>query len=337
MDKAIRGSDALPCIVQFQHRKDEISIDRKDAWRTDEFPVGWNRGDHRRRLVGHYGEFVKSGVCDKGELAFWTEWEANTLARNLSPLSCCGCAKRIHNVVSPLRGDATLEKEPQSDASSCVGKANKYQNTDPCVFGASFKYSNCKQNAAHELKHLPSGSLIVFGSIHEAKYYLDTVFIVADGPTTYMTSLAGINKLSCSAEYKELTFKRLLSTPPKEYAFYRGRVFEKGIEWPFSFTPAYKLSSDERQSDIYNREVNSEQCRKRCVIDLSKLNDIAMKYGSPRDAFDISRMRPTTVTHSNSECIEAVWNEIVLQVQSDKNGMVLGTHFDWPKTNKIEA
>ena len=33
--------------------------------------------------------------------------------------------------------------------------------------------------------------------------------------------------------------------------------------------------------------------------------------------------------------IKDVWNEIVDQVV--KQGFVLGVHFDWPKTNKIEA
>ena len=331
MNTKASGGDTPPCIVQFQHRKDEFSIDRCDARRVDLFPVRWNRGGHRRRLVGHYGEFVKGGACDKGELSFWTEWEANTLARNLSPLSYCGCAKRIHYVESPLCGDASSEKEVQGGTVDCTGDASKYLNTDPCVFGKSFKYSNCKQNATYALKNLPPGSLIIFGSIHETRYYLDTVFVVADGPIVYETSLTGIRHVQCSPEYKELTFKRLLSTSPQEFAFYRGRVFEKGGKLPFSFTPAYKFSSNDRKSAIYNSEVNSAQCRKRCVIDLSKLNDIAMKYGSPRDAFDIKRTRPTTVTRSNPECIESVWNEIVIQVQSDTNGMVLGTYFDWPE------
>ena len=329
MRKVICGSDSQPCIVQFQHRQNEVAVDRKYARCTNEFPVMWNSGDHCRRLVGHYGEFIKSGVCGKGELAFWTEWEANTYARNLSPLSGCWYAKRIHYVMSPLCGYVATSKEKQCGALGCSDETDKYLNTDPCVWGDSFKYSNCKQNSAHELKHLPAGSLIVFGSIHKANYYLDTVFIVADGPITYRTSFEGISKIPCSAEYKELTLKRLLSTPPQEYAFYRGRAFKKGVKLPFSFTPAYRFSANERQSDKYYEEANSVQCRKRCVIDLPKLNNIAKKHGCRCDVFDIRRTRPTTVIRSNYECIEAVWSAIVQQVQSGKNRMVLGTHFDW--------
>ena len=187
MNMAICGDDAQPCIVQFQHRKDEVLVGRTNARSRDVFEVGWNMGDHRRRLVGHSGNYVESGICYSGELAFWTEWEANTQARNLSPLTSWGCARRIHYVMSPLHGDAASAKEKRSDANDCSGRANKYQNTDPCVFGKSFKYSNCKQDSAHELKNLPAGSLIVFGSIHDNIYYLDTVFVVADGPGDFRT------------------------------------------------------------------------------------------------------------------------------------------------------
>ena len=288
-----------PSIVQFQHRYNEISVSVKDSKRKDIFPVPWNTGDHRRRLIGHHGKYVSAGREYEGELAFWTEWEANTLAKNLNHLRNDMLAKRIH-FVSPLACDLRLNQSSQGCTSTlstpCVRNGcSKYLNTDPCVFGSSFKYSNCRQQKTSGLKYLVPGSLIVFGSIHKGLYYLDTVFIVADNSTSYNSSTKGIKVIKCSDEFRVLTLERLVSNHPSEYVFYRGVTYHKGMTTPFSFTPAYKFSSGDRKSDMYWEEAKSSKCRRRCIINLDKLNVVAQKHNVV-NPFGISRTRSATLT-----------------------------------------
>jgi hypothetical protein len=325
--------ESQPCIVQFQHCKDEIGISKRNAYRLADgnYVVKWNTGGHRRRLIEHRGTFVTSSGKSVGDLAFWTEWEAKTIAHKLRHLAsnCNMCAKRIHRVLTPVCNEVADMCSPETP--DCAGEDMSYQNTDPCVFGASFKYSFCKQDATHGLRCLPPGSLIVFGSIHDGQYFLDTVFVVASNPVVYETSAAGVAMIDCSNEYRKLTLERLISNPPGEYVFYRGVSFKCGNPAPFSFTPAYKFSTDRIKSrESYEAEANSEQCRKRCLLDLQELNAKAGKHGFlARNPFDISRTRPTTITPANRQCIKAVWDDIVSQVA--KQGFVLGVCFDWPK------
>lgn len=323
--------DEQPCIVQLQHCKDEIGISSRNSVRlaNGNYSVNWNNGGHRRRLVGHWGKFATPEEHGEGELAFWTEWEAKTIAHRLRPLACDMCAKRIHHVLSPICEE--VSGKIARVGINCADRSAEYLNTDPCVFGDSFKYSFCKQDAALGLKRLPPGSLIVFGSIHREHYYLDTVFVVADNPVVYETSAAGVANIDCSDEYRKLTLERLVCNAPGEYAFYRGVSFENGAHEPFSFTPAYRFSSDRKKSqDCYDVEANLERCRKRCRLDLQRLNAAAEAHGDlVRNPFDILRTRPTTITSANLCCVKAVWNDIVQQVTSQ--GFVLGVHLGWPE------
>ena len=70
------------------------------------------------------------------------------------------------------------------------------QNTDPWVFGDQFLYSNCKQLGPRRevrtarqytpsrqptfLQRLKRGSIIIFGSVVEQGFVVDTVFVVKD-------------------------------------------------------------------------------------------------------------------------------------------------------------
>jgi hypothetical protein len=59
------------------------------------------------------------------------------------------------------------------------------QNTDPFVFGDRFLYTCCKQRLRSgrptQLRYLPHGSLVLFGSHISGGFGLDTVFVVDDG------------------------------------------------------------------------------------------------------------------------------------------------------------
>ena len=318
------------CIIQFQHPRNEIGVCNQDTKCKDIFLVPWNSKEHRRRLVQHSGKFVMEGVDDEGSLAFWTEWEADTKAKNLKPMGNNMLAKRIHFPL-PLKHMVNQNHDSQgcvrvTSPHCAISACGNFLNTDPCVFGRSFKYSNCRQNATTRLKHLMPGSLIVFGSVLNGQYCLDTVFIVADNPTPFRTSNTGIKSVICTDEYRILTLERLVSNNPVDYVFYRGVTFQKGMTTPFSFTPSYRFKSDN-----YENEVNSYECRKRCIIDLDKLNSAACKVGGIKP-FDIKQTRRATLTLANRVSIKAVWDNIVQQVQDKRgNNMVLGVRFNWPE------
>lgn len=179
-------------------------------------------------------------------------------------------------------------------------------NTDPCVFGRSFKYSNCRQTPTGVMRQLANGSLIVFCSRINGDFYLDTVFVVEGTGTDYKTA-ADIN--SCSSEYKNLTLNLL---PPGNYTLYRGaRPSRENCKGQcFSFTPA--------------RLATMENATERCKLNLASLNKVVGE-----DAFNLNNWRRASATEVEDEQIKSVWEETVRQVTGQ--GFVLGVHFDWPE------
>ena len=181
-------------------------------------------------------------------------------------------------------------------------------NTDPCVFGTSFKYSICRQTPKGIMRRLAPGSLIIFGSRINCEFYLDTVFMVGDIAIDYRTG--NDLKAMCSKEYKNLTVDRL---PAGNYTFYRGITpnGEKLLqEQCFSFVPA-RLSSMNSRSE-------------RCKVDLVQLNSIAQMK-----AFNVDVWRNKKASSASAAQIISVWNEVVRQVTEQK--FVLGVRFAWPK------
>ena len=314
------------CVVQFMHSGNEFLMSKckhtpSPIIRADgSLLVPWSREEnHFRRLVQHDGWYIdKSGDYKKGHLAFWTEWEAMTIARPLVKDRDFFKAHFVHEVQCPpaVSGTAHCGKNP-SGSYGC-------QNTDPCVFGSTFKYSNCHQSVRGNLRRMNPGALVVFGSYKKDKQHnkevfcLDTVFVVGDVAYDYSTD--NVNIVPCSDWYKDLTLRRL--PPGKNFTFYRGATCRQKVNLAnalFSFTPA---------------KICDGVCvpRERCVLD-----DIKSLNRHLRTVVFNNWRRGFYPEEAVQQEIKDVWNEIVDQVV--KQGFVLGVHFDGPKANdnKIEA
>ena len=292
-----------PLAVQFCHPAPECKVQMNEAptpvkvpWVVDESGrgCGFRCSSHTRRLISHWGTYIDGNEKpQEGQLAFWGEWEAETLAEKMpAPRGDRLLAHWVHTVTSPLRA----KREPFA------------LTTDPCVFGKSFKYCCCQQRKRNSLRHLVSGSLILFGSTIDGSFYLDTVFVV--GNTILQYDAAKTDGLPVSKKYKELTLRRI---GHGEYTFYRGKTFREGE--PYSFTPARPFQKD------------CPECGKRFELDVDKINcclpadsDKRLNPDLRRFHIDISADRKT---------LKKVWKEIRRQVY--RAGFLPAVQFGWPK------
>ena len=307
-------------IVQFPHGGMEFPCNN-DNWLDREKKITkWNAGPHCRRLVRHQGEYVnKLGASASTELAFWTEWEANTMVAEL-PRQYPNdrfVARWVHTVLRPnpdyAQPNYTCRHAVQNqERTQCpAAQFNGGTNTDPCVFGSTFKYCLCRQNAAqHILKHLDRGSLIVFGSTIDGLFCLDTVFVV-DERKEYKTTSESIEGLGVSEEYRNLTLNRFIGF---DGAFYRGATVSNNINGMYSFVPARILQDD------------GQSFRRRCALNVSEIN----KLNSGKEMFNprSTQAIKSTEIATRQDLAKAVWDEICRQVFDQ--GFVLGTHFGWP-------
>jgi hypothetical protein len=274
--------------------------------RNDDGEAVW-KSDHSRRLVVHKGDYVdNAGKLVSGDLAFWTEWEACTTACAMPKGAENTDARWFHRVVTPL------------------GKRGNHRvNTDPCVFGSSFKYALCQQHRKDEkrqdsvvLRRLAPGSIILFGSrfLNRNEFVLDTVFVVGDIHVNYVEQTK--EKLTVSAAYRELTLNRF-SNRSRENTFYRGETFHPpGGSKPYSFVPAKLFVPGDAR------------CGTRFVLNLAAVNK---RLRGVSDQFDPNsgQTQGFHVIKCSPETMEAVWKEILDQVVSKQ--FVPAVHFNWPK------
>ena len=290
-------------VVQFPHPGAEFPVrdtnsDRRPDGRYD---VHWNTGGHHRRLVKHAGRYVDAhGVLQKGDLLFWTEWEGCTTATRLESQNGLVNAHDLHEVVYPVYTNN------RNNAATCS------QNTDPCVFGRTFKYSNCRQRGPRcTLRNLQQGSLVAFVSMIQDTYCLDTVFVV-DTRRDYLTD--NTNTVDCSAEYRTLTLDRLPAH--QNFTFYRGMTCSGNGNQAnalFSFTPVRLYSG-----------LGNQQNFARCALDVDAVNKAV-----GRDVFTHANLRNINTTALSAQEIRRVWTEISRQVK--EQGFVRGVSFDWPR------
>ena len=159
------------------------------------------------------------------------------------------------------------------------------------------------------MRKLAPGSLILFGSHLDNRFFLDTVFVVDGEGAPYEGGKT--NNLSVSKEYRELALKRL---DGGKLTFYRGKTFRSAEEGqPYSFVPAR----------LFNKK--NPCCGERFSLDLVKLNK-CLPRGSRQFAPGLNQKFKTI--ESSPEVISTVWKEIVRQVLDVK--FFLGVHFDWP-------
>lgn len=267
------------------------------------YDVPWNTaGSHFRRLVNHPGQYVnQANECHDGDLDFWTEWECETRAASLPRSLPCGqpFAEFEHSVKYPS------VPKPHNGVTCC-------ENTDPCVFGMTFKYCFCRQSQVH-LRNLARGSVILFGSRNNGIYFVDTIFVVGASAQPY--TLATTNTIAASQAYHRASLGPLIGIrSTTAYSFYRGATFAEPVNGMFSFTPAR----------IHGRGNYHERCK----VDLGALNRICPIRTCSNGLFNIDSCQRATVRVFDDSIARAVWTEIRRQVEN--NGFLLGTHFDWP-------
>jgi hypothetical protein len=170
-------------------------------------------------LVGRDGEVER-----QTELVFWGEWEPPSRVAQRWPRA---------------PGLPTVLHEPCWEKPAFVGRR---QNTDPWVFGKSFLYSNCKQlTPAHRpsaLQGLSVGTVLLFGSVVEGEFVVDTVFVVREVVGSY---LAADTDLPVDEAFRVCTLDSIQTLRPEKanatFTLYRGATPTDRMNGMFSFVP----------------------------------------------------------------------------------------------------
>lgn len=310
---------AMANVVQFMHPGCEVVPAGLAPYN------GWNgTGRHCRRLLRHCGEFVDSqNRIVQGDLVFWNEYEAPT---NFVPIAGGNqgsrFAKNVHTIITPI---PPLTVDVTCDRKCCI-------NTDPCVFGKTFKYSNCQQTPNGDLWSLPVGSVILFGARLDYLFALDTVFVIGEIGQEYLVPVAKHQlPFAVSREYRLITLDNLIAYTDKRtgrlrdrYMFYRGAkpLLKNGEVTPdsiYSYTPT--------------RVYGSLNYNERCVLDLNGLNAFMQNNGiSNRTMFNpkLTQWHSTIILNGGCNDVRLVWKEVRRIVQQ-VNGFELGVHFPWLK------
>lgn len=319
--RKVRDGSTQLRLVQFMHPGLEFMVQGRMVNKMS-VPVMWRKWstlnsaghsqhvNHRRRLVRHRGQFVAglNGELEEGDLAFWTEWEGPTRAMRILCNEAFFSARFQHEVQFPSWVSGSGVAVKGAIQTGCGGDA--FMDTDPCVFGRTFKYAICQQKAHPTLHRLATNSLIVFGSYKKNQhgrevFCLDTVFVVDGEGIDYTYST--INGIGCSEAYKNLSLRRV--DKDAKNTFYRGVRYGMGREI-FSFTPA--------------KRVDDEGFSRRCVID-----DVETLNLPGIEVFAQGRKQGFCSQIVETETVRQTWRKIVDQVLSQ--GFVLGVGFDWPK------
>ena len=306
-------------VVQFMHPGREIDVIGNT--------VGWNTKEHCRRLLCHAGEYIdaNNNSYHNDNLCFWNEYEAPTCPYQIQPYRGWNFAHHYHKIIQPI---------PPSPNRQFICQDNTLDeccdNTDPCVFGDTFKYSNCQQVPGGDLWNLPPGSLILFGSLHAGQFYLDTVFVTRDPGIRYSVPIANHQlPFTASKDYKTVTLYNLTprlnkrtkpNTIISEFMFYRGKL-------PFANSSGY---IDEH--DIFSftpaRILNTPDYNERCKIDLVALN-VRLQHVQGFRMFPprLTQSHATVVFNATQADIATIWREVRDAVINASFN--LGYHFAW--------
>ena len=298
-------------VVQFMHPGGEVPVHSN--------PVPWNMGPtHYRRLLRHDGLYVDAeNTVRTGDLCFWNEYEAPTNPTAIAqPPTGWDFAHHYHRIIQPRNLARNLAQfpHPNDDGECCT-------NTDPCVFGTTFKYSNCQQKPDGDLWNLLPGSLILFGALHANLFYLDTVFVTQNQGTQYSVPISQHgSQLQVSQEYMIVTLDNLM--PICDFMFYRGKLPQRTaigtVVKPnemFSFTPS--------------RIFNSPNYNERYKIDLAALNRVIQPQvpASRQFSVGLKQGHKGIVLKATQHDVETIWREIRNDVI--RRSFVLGFNFDW--------
>ena len=152
--------------IQFPHPGGEHKPDRsgRKAWNTLDQP-------HARKFMQLEGTWLEGTRSEQGKMWAWGEWEPESdVIRCLNPIT----NQHPHFLWKPY-----WVRKPSY---ICL------HNTDPFIYNG-FYYTDCKQARSPALKglrHLGTGSIIVFGSAKKPDWVLDTVLVVRECIDTTM-------------------------------------------------------------------------------------------------------------------------------------------------------
>lgn len=188
----------------------------------------WNIDQpHFRKFLTSLGAYIDEEFRIKNsKLYFWGEWEGYSFF------------EQYLNNGDPRILPNGLHEPFHSTHDLGVGT----QNTDPFVFGKSFKYATCKQRGA--LCNLPPNSIIVFGTTYPSLncFYVDTVFVFGEnGISETAIDVHGNNGLNYSQIFIEETLQQpntgyINQIPSPHKRLYHGQTWHQNSSF-FSFVP----------------------------------------------------------------------------------------------------
>jgi hypothetical protein len=281
-------------VIQFSHPGPEHkSI--KTGWQS------WTLDHHARKFMFSTGNWIDSNSeIHSGEFTFWGEWEAQSEIISTAP-STPGLPR---NIVIPRFGGP-------------INPVEGLMNTDPYVFGEQFKYTLCRQSMQNGsstiLSRLTPGTLILFGSVVNGYFSLDTAFVTGDSIQKHSRH-TWENEISAvlSETYKEATLKPMYwdKKVPDEftYSLYFGATPNSPFNEMYSFFPC--LPSESGTPLRFARP----------VINLEGL-------------VNHSSARTFKKTSGDSEMVKNCWTSVVEQVRAQ--GLSLGVHAVEPVVTAI--
>ena len=207
-------TDTPVFVVQFPHPGGEHVLGSGGR-------MPWNTGRHGRKFLRSAGRSVDAqGRAGNAALVFWGEWEAPS------------------RIVRRWPWEGQLPRELHVPVWERPATLSYRQNTDPWVFGETFRYSNCKQLTYRQnpsaLQALTPGSVILFGSRLYGEFVLDTVFVVKQAEP-YVPH----DPPDTDEAFRVCTIDSVITDGRGDYPFtlYHGATFDEPVAGMFSFVP----------------------------------------------------------------------------------------------------
>jgi hypothetical protein len=226
--------------IRFQHPGKETDpkyFDNNGLCKWKSRPSNVNSNVHSRKYLITNGKYFNSltGATVSGEIGFWGEWEAESDVKvNNSFVSISQVNQLPQYFHYPVRPSSTPSKP-----------GIHFENTDPCVFGGQFYYSNCQQmsKTAKYLRDLIKGDVLIFGSTlsprNQKLFVIDTVFVVKDKIHYTPRKAKQILGKAVPDWFYHLTLDLL---PDEEFILYIGATFDEPVEGMYSFFPCSPTS-----------------------------------------------------------------------------------------------
>jgi hypothetical protein len=322
----IRSNIMALCIVQFPHPGGDPGTDDPGgnikSWNRS-FTKSRKKIPHVRKFMIAPGSYVEEingkEIYQQRDLFFWGEWEPPSKVHHLNRIQVQEeelYPQYLHKPYLP----------PPPFPQNTRDEKNPYQNTDPFVFGDSFRYAICRQRAGNIMTRLDKGSLILFGIGKEEKgkaprFLLDTVFVVA-GYRDYKDyspnalhdkklpkDISDIDAPQDEELYWDIVVKMACGPYPLNGSIirrlYYGATYEKTYKGMYSFAPAHKYEGT--------------------VLGFPR---VTLCLNSPYFTNNLTRNFKSSEV--DSATIKAFWEEIreISRIQ----GCVEGVYFDMPST-----